>query len=230
MRKDLKNINDLRDNLSFLLHKLNNLKELEKKKEELLRLLQEHLESEKIDSEKLVYIGDQLSEIGYHEIKNNRRLQGILSLISALVAYKLANDIESASKSYKLLSNILANLENEALSWREWDAAFIIHIIYMISEGVFREKEKEKPVKYLKNVHPLLIELANMVNNLVKESCQVTVLEDIVKRTEEIAKKYGFENIWHTFKDILNLFIVFRTKKCDEGSGHGSNDEENAKI
>ncbi|MHA1617606.1 MAG: hypothetical protein ACTSX9_09920 [Candidatus Njordarchaeales archaeon] len=222
-------LNEKRD-ISSLLHRIDEIKKIDEKRKKLLDTFCEELSSREEPSDNLIYVADQLFEIGKFEIKHNKHSSAILPLFAALVTYKLFKDDENLMKCYGYLDTCLKKFETEALNWHEWDNAYISYLTLWLSKKYVLEEELPLFPEYLNEVHPLLREVAVRLDMFLKGETTLASINELFHEVNNIATKYSFEKMWGIFKEVVTIIGYMHQKEMMKGVVAEEANEENAEI
>jgi len=210
MRENRKDIEDLTTIISSAMHRRTEIDRMLSKKKEIIENVSAMLRENAIDRDSLLNYADSLLMISEWE-KSERKLIGSLeSKLIVILIYKLLGDEEHLETAVNSFNNILNEVREEALAWKDFDRAFLLEVFDLLKNLILQGTEARiKEISYMPKVYPLIRDMPDLLVSVLKEERSVTDLTDAFNRYENFAEKNNLLEEWKTIKRIFGLIQVY---------------------
>ena len=210
MRENRKDIEDLTTIISSAMHRRTEIDRMLSKKKEIIENVSAMLRENAIDRDSLLNYADSLLMISEWE-KSERKLIGSLeSKLIVILIYKLLGDEEHLETAVNSFNNILNEVREEALAWKDFDRAFLLEVFDLLKNLILQGTEARiKEISYMPKVYPLIRDMPDLLVSVLKEERSVTDLMDAFNRYENFAEENNLLEEWKTIKRIFGLIQVY---------------------
>jgi len=210
MRENRKDIEDLTTIISSAMHRRTEIDRMLSKKKEIIENVSAMLKENAIDRDSLLNYADSLLMISEWE-KSERKLIGSLeSKLIVILIYKLLSDEEHLETAVNSFNNILNEVREEALAWKDFDRAFLLEVFDLLKNLILQGTEARiKEISYMPKVYPLIRDMPDLLVSVLKEERSVTDLMDAFNRYENFAEENNLLEEWKTIKRIFGLIQVY---------------------
>ena len=210
MRENRKDIEDLTTIISSAMHRRTEIDRMLSKKKEIIENVSAMLRENAIDRDSLLNYADSLLMISEWE-KSERKLIGSLeSKLIVILIYKLLGDEKHLETAVNSFNNILNEVREEALAWKDFDRAFLLEVFDLLKDLILQGTEARiKEISYMPKVYPLIRDLPDLLVSVLKEERSVMDLTDAFNRYENFAEKNNLLEEWKTIKRIFGLIQVY---------------------
>ena len=210
MRENRKDIEDLTTIISSAMHRRTEIDRMSSKKREIIENVSAMLRENAIDRDSLLNYADSLLMISEWE-KSERKLIGSLeSKLIVILIYKLLGDEKHLETAVNSFNNILNEVREEALAWKDFDRAFLLEVFDLLKDLILQGTEARiKEISYMPKVYPLIRDLPDLLVSVLKEERSVMDLTDAFNRYENFAEKNNLLEEWKTIKRIFGLIQVY---------------------
>ena len=210
MRENRKDIEDLTTIISSAMHRRTEIDRMLSKKKEIIENVSAMLKENAIDRDSLLNYADSLLMISEWE-KSERKLIGSLeSKLIVILIYKLLGDEKHLETAVNSFNNILNEVREEALAWKDFDRAFLLEVFDLLKDLILQGTEARiKEISYMPKVYPLIRDMPDLLVSVLKEERSVTDLMDAFNRYENFAEENNLLEEWKTIKRIFGLIQVY---------------------
>lgn len=208
--------------LASIIKKQKSSAELEEERERILKEIEKYLSNEKpLSRDVLLNYADILSMIAEWERSEKKLTKHVETSLLAMLVYSLLNDAKK-DELYQKITKRLQELEKEALTWKNWDRAFLYRVLSILAEIISRNAKPQLTVTYLSKVYPTIRDFpSTIIEGLFCEKTSKDV-ENKFNTYKEFANKNNLDNI---FKIIVRMYGLTKLYLRMKGAISDSNDE-----
>jgi len=201
---------DLSTIISSAMVKKKELEEMIKRKEKIISDIVDLFTSEQIDHEKLSQYADSLFMISEWEKGENRLTRSLESKLYILLIYKFLDDKEHLEKILETFNQLLDQIKNETLSWKDYDRAFLFEVYGFLRDLiVYREEAKVISPEYISLVYPNIRDLPKTIVLYLKKKINKEEFVKSFKDYEEFASKNNLMEQLEIIKNFVPLIQAY---------------------
>jgi len=205
-KKEDKKEFDLSTIISSALAQEREFLEMRERKKEIIDKIKRNIALARISADDLLNYADSLLIISAWEESRQHLTECLRTRFFVILIYFLLNDEKHLSKVVKLFDKTIEKVKNEALTWKDYDKAYLFETIKFLRDFLISTfKVMPGEVDYITKVHPLIRDVPRIMVLSIKGELSSDAINKKFGEFEKFAKEHNLLEQWQTVREIYEV-------------------------